>query len=196
VHNGNPYETEHFNNGNSSWTELDITETSRLRKTCIVPGIRTSSTGTKRKLHATEKFGFRAVSLQAGFTVYSFDIFDACLSVHSSAQVELLYEFLWYLILREFRQHLLMFCTFVSNCITIADTLRADLHTFLRTNICYRSSRKKCCILLCTLTLCCRWYSHKINNLYYSIYSACLIYPEDGNCNVCRSFGEYLVVWA
>jgi len=35
-----------------------------------------------------------------------------------------------------------------------------------------------------------------ISNLYYSIYSISVIYPEDGNCNVCRSFGEYLVVWA
>jgi len=136
LHNGNPYETEQFNNVNSSWTELGITETSPLRKTCIVPGIRTSSTRIKRKLPATEKVWFLAVSLQAGFTVYSFDIFNACLSVHSSAQVVLLYRFLWCLVFRKFYQHLSMFYTFVSNWITISDALRADLHTFLRTNIC------------------------------------------------------------
>jgi hypothetical protein len=27
-----------------------------------------------------------------------------------------------------------------------------------------------------------------INNLYYSVYSVCVVYPGDGNCNVCRSF--------
>ena len=191
VHNGNPYETEQFNNGNFSITE-----------TCIVPGIRTSGTCIKRKLPAAETFWFRAFLLKAGFTVYCFDIFDARLSVHSSAQVELLCGFLW----------IWYFGSFISICRCFTPLYQIGLQlltpyvqTYIRfyarmflgaKNICYKSSREKWYTLLCTLTSCCRRYSHKINNLYYSIYSVCLIYLEDGNCNVCRSFREYLVVWA